>query len=61
MTDSAAQEVVASAASCMEHLVHTWTNSKLKSLTLTSVGIAIGHANLRRVTGDHFDLRIWIH
>jgi hypothetical protein len=32
----------------------------MRAMTLTSVGIAIAHANLKRETGDNFDLSIWI-
>lgn len=37
-----------------------WKDSSLKNLVLTSVGVAIGHASLRRVTGDRAPLDIWI-
>jgi hypothetical protein len=43
-----------------KELFDTWDNSHLKVMTLTSVGIAIGHANLRRKISDHYDLNIWI-
>ena len=45
---------------CIKDLYDVWDNSYMKSLSLTSVGIAIGHANIRRVTGDEYDLSIWI-
>lgn len=42
-------------------LLDSWHNSALKNLTLTSVGIAIGHANIRRKTKrDVYNLDIWI-
>jgi len=34
--------------------------SFMKNLTLTSVGIAIGHANVKRNIGEFTDLSIWI-
>lgn len=37
-----------------------WENSSMKSFQLTSVGIAIGHANLRKSLGNFADLSIWI-
>lgn len=37
-----------------------WKELHLGHLTLSSVGIAIGHANLRRVTGEGSPLSIWI-
>lgn len=44
----------------IEPLIDVWENSLLKNMTLTSVGIAIGHANARRITDDRADLAIWI-
>lgn len=41
-------------------LFDTWDNSSLKSMTLTSVGIALAQANLRVKTGIAVDLGIWI-
>jgi len=37
-----------------------WENSPMKSMTLTSVGIAIAHAYTRSKTGDSDNLAIWI-
>lgn len=45
---------------CMEKLFDVWDNSYMKNMTLTSVGIAIGHANTRRITKETDDLSIWI-
>jgi hypothetical protein len=44
----------------MNNLFEIWDNSPLKNMTLTSVGIAIATANLRRKTGINVDLGIWI-
>lgn len=41
-------------------LFEAWEDSPLKNLSLTSVGIAIGQANLRRKIGMPFDLSLWI-
>lgn len=46
--------------SFMKDLLDFWDNSSMKHLTLTSVGIAIATANLRRKTGISVDLDIWI-
>ena len=40
--------------------VDLWNSTPLKSLTLTSIGIAIAHSNLRHQTGFSADLSIWI-
>jgi len=37
-----------------------WESLRFGHVSLTSVGIAIGHANVRRVTGESSPLSIWI-
>jgi hypothetical protein len=44
----------------IELLIDLWDNTALKNLLLTTVGTAIGYANLVRVTGFDADLSIWI-
>jgi hypothetical protein len=44
----------------MSELFEIWSNSAIKHFTLTSVGIAIGHANIKRLIGEFSDLSIWI-
>lgn len=44
----------------MSKLFDVWEKSSFKNLELTSVGIAIAHANYRRRTGETMDLSIWI-
>lgn len=44
----------------MESVFDCWHNSPMKNFTLTSVGIAIGHANIKRLIGEFADLSIWI-
>ncbi len=44
----------------MEGLFEAWNNSSMRSFTLTSVGMSIGHANLKRLIGEFADLSIWI-
>ena len=44
----------------MEHVFSTWTSSSMKNFSLTSVGIAIGHANIKRLIGEFSNLSIWI-
>ena len=41
-------------------LFRLWKNTPLNNLQLTSVGIAIAHANLAGITGFDADLSIWI-
>lgn len=41
-------------------LVKQWDESPANKLTLTSVGIAIGHAYWRRITGHDAPLSIWL-
>lgn len=58
-TDEARSYLV-SVREYMETLFDVWHNSSMKNLTLTSVGIAIGHANIKRSLGEFTDLSIWI-
>lgn len=44
----------------MRSMFETWNNTPLASFTLTSVGIAIGHANIKRVVEEFTNLSIWI-
>jgi hypothetical protein len=41
-------------------LFDVWDNPPLKNLTLTSVGLALGHGYWRRLTNTAAPLRIWI-
>lgn len=43
----------------MEKLFDAWEKT-LGRFTLTSVGIAIGHANIKKAAGEFTDLSIWI-
>ncbi len=43
-----------------EKLIDVWDNSMIANINLTSVGIAIAHANIRRKTDLEIDLSIWI-
>lgn len=44
----------------MEEVFDIWSESPMKSFTLTSVGMAIGHANIKRLIGEFADLSIWV-
>lgn len=44
----------------MEDVFDIWSDSPMKSFTLTSVGMAIGHANIKRLIGEFADLSIWV-
>jgi hypothetical protein len=44
----------------MAELFDAWSESAMQTFTLTSVGIAIGHANIKRLVGEFSDLSIWI-
>lgn len=60
MTDDEIKQKVILLRPYMSQVFDAWTNSSMKSFTLTSVGIAIGHANIKRFSGEFADLRIWI-
>lgn len=44
----------------LDKIFRVWDNSSIKHLELTSVGIAVAHANYRRRTGETMDLKVWI-
>lgn len=44
----------------MANVFDVWSNSEMKKFRLSSVGIAIGHANIKRFFGEFADLSIWI-
>jgi hypothetical protein len=45
----------------MDEVFKCWSDSEMKSFFLTSVGMAIGHANVKRLLADEFaSLSIWI-
>ena len=44
----------------MEKIFTVWKESPFNQFELSSVGIAIAHANYRRRTGETMDLSIWI-
>ncbi len=49
-----------SLAPFMPKILEDWAASDLKSFDLSSVGMAIGHANIKRHTGEFARLSIWI-
>lgn len=60
MNSSEIKELCIKLRPYMETLFCTWNDSYMKSFTLTSVGMAIGHANVKRLLGEFSDLSIWI-
>jgi len=44
----------------MSNVFETWEESFMKNMSLTSVGIAIGHANAKKHLGEFTDLSTWI-
>ena len=44
----------------MDSIFNAWSYTKLQSFELTSVGIAIGYANIKRISGEFSNLSIWI-
>jgi hypothetical protein len=60
MSDPEIMEKCISCRPYISTLFDVWNNSQMKYFILTSVGIAIGHANLRRFLDEEIDLKIWI-
>jgi hypothetical protein len=44
----------------MGALFDAWEKTRMKSFELTSVGIAIGHASIKRYAGEFADLSSWV-
>jgi len=44
----------------MHSLFDLWTNTNLHNITLTSVGIGLAHANIKRLTGGFAELSVWV-
>lgn len=44
----------------IQELKDFWSGSSMQNMTLTSVGVALAHANIRRKTNEDMDLSIWI-
>jgi hypothetical protein len=53
-------ELVAKARDYMRSVFDVWKTSSMSHFALTSVGIAIGHANVKKSVGEFTDLSIWI-
>lgn len=55
------KKIVVKHAPFMQKVFDVWNSTELGKFTLTSVGIAIGHANVKRLVGKEFaPLSIWI-
>lgn len=54
------KELVCRLVPGMKEIFEVWNDSSLKHLNLTSVGIAIGHANARRKIKDCPPLDVWL-
>jgi hypothetical protein len=60
MSDEEIREKCISIRPYMSNIFECWSGSPMKNFTLTSVGIAIGHANIKRFAGEFANLSIWI-
>lgn len=60
ISDEDARELILSWVPDLENLLDIWHKSDLYNMSLTSVGIALANANIRRKTNEEFDLGIWI-
>ena len=60
MSDNEIKEKIVSESPFMESIFSAWSSTKLQNFELTSVGIAIGHANIKRLKGEFSNLSIWI-
>ena len=59
-TDPAIRQKVIETRPYMEKAFDVWASTNMKYFSLTSVGMAIGHANVKRLVGEFANLSIWI-
>ena len=60
MTDVEVKDYITGARPGLQRLFDAWENSQISKMTLTTVGIAVAHANFRRRTGQQLELSIWV-
>jgi len=60
MSNEEIQEYIIQTRGYMRHVFEVWKVSNMNRFTLTSVGIAIGHANIKKSLGEFTNLSIWI-
>jgi len=60
MNSEQVKKLISNGRPYMENIFDVWNGSNMKRFTLTSVGIAIGHANVKKNLGEFTDLSIWI-
>lgn len=60
MSDDEIRTYLLGAVPEIQELFDLWANSNISKFGLTTVGIAIAHANFRRRTGNALDLSIWV-
>ncbi len=60
LSEKILEEELALLDSSFAGLFHIWNNVGLGQLRLTSVGISLAHANIKRTIGIDLDLSIWI-
>jgi hypothetical protein len=60
MNDNEIKDKIVEISPYMSDVFEIWSTSPLQNFNLTSVGIAIGHANIKRLVGEFSDLSIWI-
>ena len=60
MSEAEVREKCVAIRPYMSTVFEVWSSSPMQSFSLTSVGMALGHANIKRLIGEFADLRIWI-
>lgn len=60
MNATEVRDYIVGARPGLQKLFDVWKNSRMSKMTLTTVGIAVAHANFRRRTGEQLDLDIWV-
>lgn len=60
MNDDELQQKISSVIPDFLNFLKIWNKTSISNFTLTSVGIAIGYANIRRLTKENYNIGIWV-
>ena len=60
MNEGQVKEKILAAGPFLEDIFKAWNSTPIKDFRLTSVGMAIGHANIKRCVGEFSPLDVWI-
>lgn len=60
MAEEQVREKMVAVAPLLEDIFKVWNSTPMKTFSPTSVGMAIGHANIKRHVGEFSPLSVWV-